>query len=206
MDTQHIEIDRAKALELYRQYRTHQHYSTPMDQEIQRAYQLLSKGRLVIKAIESVKAAGVKTEGIDAGFPKLALVRADAPSCKVSLLRDGSGYMYAGDVTPRSHGWRSNATGMIESRNCFSFPRQTFAVSKDHRWRGEAVVPLVPLHLRPKRGFASYHVLFEAEWSKIAPVDPFLLRRIGKADLWLVVAMWELSEVERAVLSTRVSA
>lgn len=205
MDTQHIEIDRAKALELYRQYRTHQHYSTPMDQEIQRAYQLLSKGRLVIKAIESVKAAGLKTEGIDAGFPKLALVRADAPSCKVSHSHDGSGYMYAGDVEPRSRSWRAGG-GLMNSRNCFTFPKGTFKTEREYRWRGEAVVPLVPLHLRPKRGFASYHVLFEAEWSKIAPVDPFLLRRIGKADLWLVVAMWELSEVERAVLSTRVSA
>jgi hypothetical protein len=30
-----------------------------------------------------------------------------------------------------------------------------------------------------------------------------LLRRIGRADLWLVVAGWDLTEVERAALSTR---
>ena len=30
------------------------------------------------------------------------------------------------------------------------------------------------------------------------------LRRIGKADLWLVVAQWDLTEVEKAALSTRV--
>jgi hypothetical protein len=36
------------------------------------------------------------------------------------------------------------------------------------------------------------------------PVDPFLLRRIGSADLWLVVASWELTAVEVAALATRV--
>jgi hypothetical protein len=204
MDAHSIVLDRVKARELYQQYKAHQHYSTPVDQEIQRAYQLLAQGRLVIKAIESIKAAGLKTDGVDAGFPKLALARADAPCCKVSLSHDGSGYMYAGDVEPRSRGWRKGG-GLINSRNCFTFPKGTFKAAKEHRWHGEAVMPMVPLHLRPKRGLANYHVLFEAEWSKIAPVDPFLLRRIGRADLWVVVTMWELSEIERAVLSTRIT-
>lgn len=206
MDTQQIIVDRTKAKELYQQYKKHQHYSTPVDHEVMRAYKLLAQGRLVIKAIESVKAAGLKTEGIDIGFPKLALARADAPSCKVSLSRDGSGYMYAGDVTPRSRGGWSRGGGLINSRNCISFPEGTFKTAQEFRWRGEAVMPMVPLHLRPKRGLANYHVLFEAEWTKIAPVDPFLLRRIGRADLWVVVTMWELTEVERAVLSTRINA
>lgn len=49
-----------------------------------------------------------------------------------------------------------------------------------------------------------YHILWEAEWSPIPPRDPMLLRRIGKADLWVVVAHWDLTEVERAALSTRI--
>ena len=40
--------------------------------------------------------------------------------------------------------------------------------------------------------------------ARTPPRDPYLLRRIGKADLWLVVASWELTEVEMAALSTRV--
>jgi hypothetical protein len=72
-------------------------------------------------------------------------------------------------------------------------------------WRAEALVPSVPVHLRPKRGLASYHVLWEAEWTKVVPRDPYLLRRIGRADLWLVCAAWELTEVERAALATRLA-
>ena len=34
--------------------------------------------------------------------------------------------------------------------------------------------------------------------------DHTLLRRIGKADLWLVVAAWELTLVEQAALAARV--
>jgi len=68
------------------------------------------------------------------------------------------------------------------------------------------MVPLVPVHLRPKRGLANYHVLWEAEWERIVPRDPLLLRQIGRGDMWLVVAQWDLTEVERAALSARISA
>lgn len=205
MDTIPVEVDRQRALELYREYKKHAHYSKPIDRECQRAYQLLAKGRLVIRALESVRLAGVKATGTDAGFPKLALCRADAVSCKVSMSSDGSAAMHAGDVTPRSR-WRFDA-GVVQSRNCFSFPAGTFvAPSGNRRWRGEALVPVPPLNLRPRRGLTNYHVLWEAEWTRIAPADPFLLRRIGKADMWLVVAMWELTPVEKAALATRLTA
>jgi hypothetical protein len=204
MQTQQIVVDRSKALELYRAYKKHAHYSTPIDREVMRAYQELSHGRLVIKALESVATAGVKTEGVDAGFPKLALCRADAPTCKVEMSSDGGATMHAGDIEPRSR-WRFGG-GVVQSRNVFSFPKGTFPEPKrERRWRGEAITPIVPIHMRPKRGLSNYHILFEAEWTKIAPVDPFLLRRIGKADLWLVVAMWELTSIERAALSARIT-
>jgi hypothetical protein len=66
----------------------------------------------------------------------------------------------------------------------------------------EAIVPIIPVHLRPKRGLANYHILWEAEWTKRYPVDPYLLRRLG-GDAWLVVAAWDLTDVERAVMSSR---
>ena len=61
------------------------HWSTPIDRECQRAYQFLAIGRLVIQALESVKAAGVNTEGEGVGFPRLALCRADAIACVAAL-------------------------------------------------------------------------------------------------------------------------
>lgn len=205
MQTVPVEIARQRARELYRAYKKHAHHSKPVDDECRRAYQLLSQGRLIIKALEGIRLAGIKTTGADAGFPKLALCRADALSCKLDMNRNGSATMHASDTEPRSRGWRQGG-GVFQTRNCFSFAAGTFPpLTKDQRWRAEALLPTPPIHLRPKRGLANYHVLWEAEWTKIVPHDPMLLRRIGRADLWLVVASWELTEIERAVLSTRIS-
>jgi hypothetical protein len=84
----------------------------------------------------------------------------------------------------------------------FEFPAKSFPGNTS--WRNaEAIVPIVPLGERPKRALANYHILWEAEWTKAVPIDPFLLRRIGKSDMWLVLAMWDLTEVERAALTAR---
>jgi hypothetical protein len=196
METTQVQITRAKALDLYRTYKSHRENQTPMDRECMRAYQLLAKGRLVIKALESIVTAGLNKQG----FPKLALVPA---KCYAVMRGDGSGRL--------SHIRHPNAVraGMISS-TMFEWPRGTFhePLIGDQRWRSqeaEAIVPGCPIHLRPKRGLANYHILFEAEWTKIAPHDPMLLRRIGKADLWLVCAHWDLTEVERGALATRIA-
>lgn len=112
--------------------------------------------------------------------------------------------MHADDTTPRSQS-RWGRGGVIQSRNVFSWPAGSFRYLP-HRWRATALVPTPPLNLRPKRGLANYHVLWEAEWTRIVPHDPLLLRRIGRSDMWVVVAAWELTPVERAALATRITA
>lgn len=192
METERVFLDRNKARELYRAYKTHRHYDKPMDDEIRRAYQLLAQGRLVIQAIASIKAAGVN----DDGQPKLAIARADEEGelCYVRINSHGGGHM-------------STATQWWPRQNCrrtVRFPNDTFPPGTKFRTTAAAIVPVIPAHFRPKRGLANYHILWEAEWQKLPPHDPYLLRRIGKADLWLVVAMWDLTEVERAVLAGRI--
>lgn len=201
METTHIALDRGEAEKLWRKYKEHRAYSEPIDAEVMRAYQLLAKGRLIIKALESVVAAGVGEDGL----PKLALCMATAKNCFLNRGANGSAVMAASNnwrATNNRHAWRDGS---------FKFPPNSFPLvwgggsrrsSSDH----VAQLPLIPLHLRPRRGLANYHILWEAEWEPVPPRDPYLLRRIGKADLWLVVAHWDLTEVERAALSTRVRA
>jgi len=102
-----------------------------------------------------------------------------------------------------SHPWpREN------HRRCYiDLPAGSFPAPTRHRraYDAQALVPLVPIHQRPKRGLANYHILFEAEWRLIPPKDPLLLRRIGHADLWIVCAAWDLTEVERAVLAGKLN-
>lgn len=191
MDVQPITIDRGKAHELYQDYQKHLHYSTPVDHEIMRAYYLLSKGRLIIKALDSVAKAGLGADGL----PKLAICRADAPACHLTMRTEGSVTMAD---TPR---WRRNNAS---PNRWFDWPVGAFAGAHARR-EATANLPHIPVKFRPKRGLANYHILWEAEWSKVIPKDPFLLRRIGKGDMWLVVAMWDLTEVERTALAARVA-
>jgi hypothetical protein len=196
MDTLTVQVDRDKAAELYRDYKKHAHYSKPFDQECMRAYQLIAAGRMIIQALESVRLAGPKTEGADAGFPKLALCRADATACTAAFGHDGSLGMTADNYHPP---WRNR----VQNRSICSWPEGTWPRPINGHWRATALVPTPPLNLRPKRGLANYTTLWEAEWTKVPPHDPMLLRRIGKGDLWLVVCHWDLTPVERAALSTR---
>ena len=76
------------------------------------------------------------------------------------------------------------------------------------RWAAwMAMVPIVPPAHRPARGLGDRLVLWEADdwtWSTVPapPGDPALLRHIG-GDLYAVEATWNLTELERLVLSGR---
>lgn len=195
MEVQSVTIDRKTALGLYREYKKHVHYSTPMDAEIRRAYQLIAQGKLIIDARKSIIDAALKEDG----YPHLAIARATCRICHVELRKDGGAAF-------KDQEWRAAA------RNTLEFPGGSFPLSHrfsapDKPWRvtGKATVPPIPVSLRPKRGLENYHILWEAEWSPVPPVDPMLLRRVGKSDMWVVVAAWDLTAVERAAMSSRMT-
>jgi hypothetical protein len=99
-------------------------------------------------------------------------------------------------------GWRRHNAA---ASKWMDWPQGTFANTGVSHRTGNAVLPLIPIKYRPRRAMENYHVLWEATWEPVPPVDPFLLRRIDESDLWLVLAMWELTEVERSVLATRIA-
>lgn len=187
MKVETLAIDPNKALELYRKYQSHRVHQTPADAEIAAIYKRIAQGKTVIRAFESIRAAGVNERGL----PKLAICRADLLTCHLSTRRD--------EVQFSNSSWWDRKTKI--SRNSKVTPME-WPGFKDINGIHKATVPLIPVHLRPKRGLANYHILWEAEWSTTYPVDPYLLRRFG-GDAWLVLAAWDLTEVERAVMSSR---
>jgi hypothetical protein len=191
METERIVIDRTEARALFRKYREHRHWSEPIDKEIQRTYQLIARGEVIIKALDAVVKAGVGEDGL----PKLAICRADATTCFLDYRHDGGARMAMDQWPPENH-----------RRRYLDFAPGSFPVPPPRKaWRAQAMVPLIPIDIRPRRGIENYHVLFEAIWAPMPPSDPMLVRRIGEADLWVVVAAWELTEIERAVLAARVA-
>lgn len=190
MQIESIEMDRDEAVRLYREYRQHQQYSDPIDREIARVYHAIAKGRVVIRALESIRAAGLGEDRL----PKLAIVRADAPVCYLETSHTGSARF------SMSRRYRRNAT-----RTYIDFPGGSFPGIDSGRWNAEAMTPMIPLKYRPKTALSEYYILWEAEWRKTVPIDPMLLRRIGTGDVWAVMAAWDLTPVERAVLASRLS-
>lgn len=198
MNVETLKVDRSKARELHQLYR--KHARTPMDAEIRRAYKEIAAGRMVIQAVASIEAAGMFTEGPYVGYPKLALARAD--STHVEVHQNNSECVFF-SFTPE------NKVRYGEVGQSYAKDRRFAARIAGSTWKHDArgaTMPMIPPHLRPKEALSSYHVLWEAEWSRrVPPRDPYLLRRIG-GDMWLVVAAWDLTDVERAAMAHRLSA
>lgn len=188
MKVEQLQVDPSRARELWQKYQSHVHRMTDADVEIAAIYKRIAQGKTVIRALESIRVAGLD----ESGLPKLAIARADQSRAYIAARENEA--VFSPD---RSYWERRN-----ESRSkTIRVPWEGFKTPQG-RWHAEATVPLIPIHLRPRRGLQNYHILWEAEWTKRYPVDPYLLRRFG-GDAWLVVAAWDLTDVERAVMSSR---
>jgi hypothetical protein len=182
MNVEKMVMDKDQARDLYRDYQQHRAVMTDNDRAIAAIYKRIAQGKLVIRALASITAAGLDS----AGLPKLAIMRADRRKVVCHTMTGGVHFRTEGWERAKALNFRIPLPGMSnQTPNCV------------------ADVPLIPVHLRPRKALDKYHVLWEAEWNRY-PVDPYLLRRFG-ADAWLVVAAWELTDVERAVMSTRLN-
>lgn len=187
-----IAMPKKDALTAFRAYRkaVRERYSKE-DAALMRGYKALAKGRQVIDLFEVMRQAGTD----DRGRPKLAISRADLP--RIWMRRRSEG---ACEFTrDESRYWRRKGTAFYRIR----LPEQTFT-DGIRSWNVEnatAIVPVVPPQFRPAHSLSGYHILWEAEWAD-APHDPMLLKHLGGA-LYAVLAVWDLTELERAVLRGR---
>jgi hypothetical protein len=185
MNVEKLQMERDQARELYQAYQDNRGHMTNDDRAIAAIYKRIAAGKLVIRALASITAAGVNAEGL----PVLAIARADEQQIEC--------YCYNNEarLAPATRGY-------IRAKDrYFTIPMPGMqGITRNRR----AVVPLIPVHLRPRKAIEKYHVLWEADWQAY-PVDPYLLRRFGE-DAWLVVAAWDLTPVERAVMSSKLNA
>lgn len=161
----------------------------------------LVRGNALVKLSEVMRDAGLDQHHM----PKLAICRADEKWCRVDMRADGSATFigYTSDAWRGDSGHRSLRRRVRVGPD--TFPREGITFGFSHACRNRrAVVPLVPPPYRPKFALSNYHILWEAEWEPCPPVDPMLLKRIS-GDLFAVVAQWDLTDLERAVLGGRFS-
>lgn len=175
--------------------------STAADQVAQEVYRQVLRGRTLLSLNASMRIAGVDPHG----RPKLAIARADANWCFFRRVagwkrnKDGSGlsvseFRGATHQHARSIAWSKRQQGRGQS---VIVPQDLFPISLKDDLR--ARVPSIPPALRPRADLSRYHILWEADWEAV-PHDPFLLRRIS-TDWYVVLAQWDLTEVERSILA-----
>jgi hypothetical protein len=196
MDVATIDIGQEKAKEYLASYkeavRTRRHEERLAEDEMMvQAFKAAAKGQQLIHLVDTIRNGGVD----DNGLPNLAICRAHRDFVYIERDRWG-GVTFAEEPHPSGRARfsvRRLPSGTLPEGNWIGY---------HDRWR--AMVPNVPPHLRPRFQFHNYHVLWEAEWARAPqpPRDPYLLKHVG-GDLYAVLAAWDLTEVERAVLAHR---
>jgi len=186
-----IELDEVRARQLNQ------------DRAIAAGYRQLSLGRQLIRLSDSMAAGGRR----ERGFPKLAIMRADIETCEMQSWSSGRTR-----YRPHRADWRDpehRAASKVMSFEMGEYEGNTIA--------GISTVPIIPPEFRPRGALSNYHILWEVDrWAPLPKPqitrsggrimrgggrlgDPALLRHL-RGDLYAVLAVWDLTEVEKAAL------
>jgi hypothetical protein len=201
MELSTITMERTEAREKFLEYkRSVQARHDAEDYAIMQGYRALAAGKQLINLVETIQAGGLD----DQKHPRLAVCRANEQWCRLETSMNGSVTFIGTTVAEeQAHRWVSHRSEKRRVR----LEEGTFDEMPYRRpWNHEpvrAMVPMVPPGLRPRHALSNYHILWEAEWEKAPPVDPALLKHIG-GDLYAVLVVWDLTELERTVLRGRV--
>jgi hypothetical protein len=173
------------------------------DQALMASYAAMAKGQRIVNVASVMQAAGLDKQQL----PRLALAGAHWRTCHLTWTwRDRfefSENRLGADT--RGGKYLNGATG---------FPLHTFTANlQNQEWRKsnnypvlpvKAIVPSIPLHLRPSGDLQDYHILFEPVWAPAPPIDPILLKHVH-GYMYVVLAQWDLTDIERSVLDGRIT-
>lgn len=152
----------------------------------------MSLGRQLIRLSETIIAGGRRENG----HPKLAVMRADIETVRMTSWVSGQVRFQ-----PHETNWRKSHRAPSKVLD-FHFP----ARNEGSMVEGISPVPLIPPQFRPGPRASNYHILWEVDrWQPLRRTsrgrigDPALLKHL-RGDLWAVLAVWDLTEVEKAAL------
>ncbi len=167
--------------------------------DMQRVYGYMSHhGGAVVDVPASIKKAGLNEEG----DPKIAVIRADYTKCY--LRKRGRGGFIISGFNNFFHRPLKKDGDLTMSEGSFTWKRH-----ESGRWIiGQDIntpVPVIPPAIlidEVKHSLRNYHILWEVEkWDQV-PRDPMLLKRLTP-NLFGVLATWNLTELERAIIRGR---
>lgn len=180
MNVQSLNVTASAAEQALTEYKSHRNVYDARDWEIERLYRQIAKGKKIISVNDAIRAGGVD----DRGRPRLAIMRADQQAVRCNAHGSGS-VLFTNETSSRAREWH------------FDIPWPNRPACREYTLR--ALLPRIPpRHRPPASNLHKYHVLWEADWTSV-PRDPYLLKRIGQ-DAWIVLAAWDLTDVEVSVL------
>ena len=188
-----IEMPAEQAREKLAAYRAQLQRRADAEYEMAAAgYKALADGKVLINLTDTLHRGGLGSDY----RPRLAVSRADRR--EVEFTWD------SGRAAFDTRGWRGRRGNNLTL--LFPWPNgQTWG------HRGFAMVPMVPADVRPNVDMRDCFILWEVEkWADRSAFarpdrDPYLLRHIA-GDLYAVLAQWDLTELERAVMAERIPA
>lgn len=201
MDAENIEMSEEEAREAYEEYsrlvkdREEEHLEI-----LKKCTYHLSQGRKVLNIYDVIKNGGV----FENGEPKLAIARADWKQVVFTKHKGKSG-VFSDEKTTRN--WGVTKANINLPNNYFDddWGMQTDSEGKVYSWSSpvrEAVqtaTPIIPAVLTPQGKLNNYYILFEVIGRRRVGADPLLLRRLSD-NMFVVLATWDVSPLEQAVL------
>jgi hypothetical protein len=210
-------------VERYRRARQHL-VLTREDERMLATYRAIARGKEVIDLHRALTLGGTITKPVtirrwragagadvelEVTLPRVAVFRADKRWAWCDGVGDDGTVTFRDTLARRDFGaLRFQAIGLFPQWS----GRERLSGWGDPAFR--ALLPTVPPHLRPTRtlhgsqvpiDLSRFFVLWEAEWEldrTVPPGDPALLRHLG-GTLYEVLAKWDLTPVEQAVLAGR---
>jgi hypothetical protein len=180
MDLNVIAMDATEAEKAFRAYRGEfLAHRNRIDGELMKGYKAISEGKKLISLTEAIIAGGLN----DQGLPRIAINQADEEFVMLDVNGSGDATFYNG---------RSRHSLTVRG-----IPDLTRS-----KWNQRAVMPIIPPQYRPPYNLSNYHLLWEVDKWTTAPQprrDPALLKHIG-GDLYAVLAVWDLTELESRIL------
>lgn len=193
---------RKEALSKWREYRTAEKMSgDPIYKELKQVYNQIKTGRKVIDIFKAIKEGGVHQNY----RPKLAIAKANNKQVRCRYDQNGD-IIYCNKSRT---GWPLAEDVIL--KDCLPkipkefLPKASWNTSgHDTKFELQAPVPIIPPKHLPKVLTDDYYILWEVDqWKMIPPTDPWLLRRITKT-MFVVLAGWDLTELEKSVMAGRI--
>lgn len=171
--------------------------------DLQKVYGHLQHGKKIIDLFEAMKKGGLNQDG----DPKLAIARADLKQIYCHKNERG-GCMFS----QYESSWNRHKGTKISGDLTIPGGTFTWIIDTSSGWRKikneriKAPVPLIPCILLLKEvrlKIQNYYILWELEkWEPLPPRDPILLIPLTP-NLYGVIATWNLTELERAIIRGR---